>query len=408
MMWSIFAEILPLVKKHLQSFTSMLKQADLLVVGAGILGTGHALQALRSGYSVILSEKDNAPQEATVRNFGQAVISGLSRGKWKQYGLDSLALYQEIQAEFDLGIRNNGTYYIASNADELQLIEELYAINVQDNYRCQLLNKAECLQRFATLRPEYCLAALYFPLELSIEPRTMIHRLLVYLQKKYPDTFQYLPNTSICACTPVNGGAMAETTKGEKLKASKIIICSGSEFRLLYPEIFRNSKLVVSKLQMMQTYPLPGVHLPGNILTGLSIRRYESFQQCPSWAKKDDAVYDPKLLDYGIHILFKQALDGSIIIGDSHEYAPASAVDQLGFDVHTEINELMLNEAQRILQLPNWRMQKYWNGFYSQVKGADMFHLQVDENIQILTGIGGKGMTSGLGLAGHNITQTFA
>ena len=45
--------------------------------------------------------------------------------------LKSLKLYQEIQAEFDLGIRNNGSYYIASNADELQLIEELYDINIQ-------------------------------------------------------------------------------------------------------------------------------------------------------------------------------------------------------------------------------------------------------------------------------------
>jgi len=386
----------------------MVKQADLLVVGAGILGTGHALQALLKGYSVILTEQDNAPQEATVRNFGQAVSSGLTAGKWQQYGLDSLQIFKRIQAEFDLGIRNNGSYYIASNADELQLIEELYAINQQNGYECQILSKADCLQRFAPLREDYVLAALYFPLEVSIEPRVMIHRLLAYLQLKYPDTFTYLPNTPIVGCSSVNGKAIAESTKGEQFQASKIIICSGREFRMLYPEVYRNSDLVVSKLQMMQTFPMPEVSLPGNILTGLSIRRYESFEQCPSWSSKDNSVYKQELFDHGIHILFKQAIDGSIIIGDSHEYAPAAEIDRLGFDVNHEINDLIIEEAKRIVNLPDWRIQKSWNGYYAQVKNGDLFHHHIDENIQIVTGIGGKGMTSGLGLAGANIKQTFA
>jgi FAD dependent oxidoreductase TIGR03364 len=343
-----------------------------------------------------------------VRNFGQAVSSGLTAGKWQQYGLDTLQLYKGIQAEFDLGIRNNGSYYIASNADELQLIEELYAINQQNGYECHILSKADCLQRFAPLREDYCLAALYFPLEVSIEPRVMIHRLLAYLQLKYPDTFTYLPNTPIIGCASVNGKAIAESTKGEQFQTGKIIICSGREFRMLYPEVYRNSDLVVSKLQMMQTFPMPEVSLPGNILTGLSIRRYESFEQCPSWSSKDNSVYKQELFDHGIHILFKQAIDGSIIIGDSHEYAPAAEIDRLGFDVNHEINELILEEAKRIVNLPDWRIQKSWNGYYAQVKNGDLFHHHIDENIQIVTGIGGKGMTSGLGLAGANIKQTFA
>jgi len=388
----------------------MLKQADLLVVGAGILGAGHALQALKRGYTVILTEKDQAPQEATVRNFGQAVPSGLSAGKWFEYGVESLRLYQSIQAEYDLGIRNNGSYYIASNTGELQLIEELYQISQgfgYAQYPCQWLNKAECLARLAPLQEDYCLAALYFPLELSIEPRTMIHRLLDYLQKKYPDTFTYLPNTPIVACTSAQGKASAESSNGWTFEVEKVIICSGREFRLLYPDLFSQSNLVVSKLQMLQTRPMPEVKLAGNILTGLSIRRYESFQQCPSWASKDDDVYDQALLDYGIHILFKQAIDGSIIIGDSHEYAPAADADQLGFDINQDINDLILNEAKRIMNLPDWRIQKCWNGYYAQTKGADLFHHHIDDHIQIVTGIGGKGMSSGLGLAGAIIQQTW-
>ncbi|MGI9459159.1 MAG: FAD-dependent oxidoreductase, partial [Pirellulales bacterium] len=59
--------------------------ADLLVVGGGVLGAFHAYHAMQRGLTVILLEKDAAPVGATVRNFGQVVPSGLDQ-HWQQYG----------------------------------------------------------------------------------------------------------------------------------------------------------------------------------------------------------------------------------------------------------------------------------------------------------------------------------
>lgn len=94
-----------------------MKAFDLVVVGAGILGTSHALQAARLGKRVALLEKDNRPEGATVRNFGQVVPSGLS-GRWYEYGLRSVEIYKEIQKEFDLTVRAQGSVYVASDAEE--------------------------------------------------------------------------------------------------------------------------------------------------------------------------------------------------------------------------------------------------------------------------------------------------
>ena len=51
-----------------------------VVVGAGILGTTHALFALARGARVVHLERDLVPQGATVRNFGLVWVSGRASG----------------------------------------------------------------------------------------------------------------------------------------------------------------------------------------------------------------------------------------------------------------------------------------------------------------------------------------
>ena len=137
-----------------------MRQADLLIVGAGVLGTFHALHALQRGYSVILLEKDAAPQDATVRNFGMVVPSGLPQGQWQQYGIESTRLYTSIQAQFDIGVRQQGSLYIASDQDDLGLLEELYEINQHNDYPSLLLSQDACLATYPALQRSYCVGGL--------------------------------------------------------------------------------------------------------------------------------------------------------------------------------------------------------------------------------------------------------
>ncbi|WP_417786144.1 TIGR03364 family FAD-dependent oxidoreductase [Tenacibaculum sp.] len=378
---------------------------DLIVVGGGVLGTFHAYHAAKKGLSVAILEKDNKPQGATVRNFGQVVPSGMNQ-KWQNYGRESLAIYKSIQEQFDVSIRQNGTVYIASNEEEVQLIEELHQINKNNSYTSQLLTKEQCLDKYAGLRSDYCKAGLFFPEEVTVEPRVMILRLHEFMKKELNVTIHY--NTNVIATNNVNGGVSVLTSNSEELLASKVIICNGSDFKTLYPSIYNESDLIVSKLQMMQTKPQKNYQLDGSILTGLTIRRYEAFEECASWntikAKEDPNSFEKK---YGVHILFKQATDGSVILGDSHEYATAKNIDDLGFDLNEDIDNFMIQEAKKIIDLPTYEIQHRWAGFYSQCKTKDLFEYSVGENIHIVTGIGGKGMTGSAGFSKESINKLF-
>lgn len=377
---------------------------DITLVGSGVLGAFHAYHALQKGLTVCLTEKDSRPVAASVRNFGQAVPSGLSSA-WHPWGRRGVDIYRAIQQEFDITVRQNGSVYIASDDAEQQLLHELRVRMSEKDYPCELLTATKCLQRWPSLRASYVREGLFFPLDASLEPDRMIHRLIAYLKLKFPGRFHYRPNTLVIRVERKGAAVEFTTSSGESWQAQRALICSGVEFRLLFPEYFRDSGLVTVKLQMMQTVPLSDVTLHGNILTGLTIRRYESFRECPSFAKLETPDHLGELMAWGIHILFKQALDGSVILGDSHEYAPCTQPEQLSFALRQNIQNLILKEAAKIVNFDVFALQTAWAGFYSQHPDKDIVLLDVDDRIRICTGIGGKGMTSSAGFAEHHLHQ---
>lgn len=378
---------------------------DLIVIGGGVLGTFHAYHALNRGLTVAVIEKNKKPVGATTQNFGQVVPSGMNT-KWQAYGRESLKFYKEIQNKFDISVRQNGSVYLASNDEEVQLLEELNQINKSNDYASELLNKTQCLKKYPGLKSSYVRAGLFFPDEVTVEPRTMIHRLHDFMVENMG--LALFSNTAIMSCESTTSGVQLTSASGTTFHSKKVIICNGNDFKYLYPELFFKSDLEVSKLQMLQTKPQINYKLPGSLLTGLSIRRYEAFYECPSFKSIKEKESKTSLeKKWGVHILFKQAADGSVILGDSHQYADAKDIDDLGFDLNMEIDAFMIQEAKKIIDLPNYTIQNRWYGMYCQSKSKDVFQTTIDSNIHIVTGIGGKGMTGSAGFSKENISKIF-
>ncbi len=382
------------------------KKYDLIVVGAGVLGTFHTYHAAASGKKVLHIEKDQYPINATVQNFGQVVPSGMP-ANWFQYGVYSTQLYNQIQSQFDISIRKNGSIYIASDDEEQNLIHELKAVMDSRGYEAHLLTQQKCIEKWPALKASYCREGLFFPQEVSAEPSAMIHRLIEYCSTKFPN-LTYKPSTTIINCDISGDEVHVVTHRSEVFVADKVIICNGGEFKILFPDLFRDSGIEISKLQMLRTMPLPHVGLEGNILTGLTIRRYESFTECPSFSALKTPEHLKELKRWGIHILFKKAQDGSIIIGDSHEYAGVNDMDDLGFELKQHINQLMFKEAQKIVLFDVTDIASTWAGFYAQHPEKDIIEIDIENKIHIRTAIGGKGMTSSAGYAEKSIQKLFS
>ena len=115
------------------------------------------------------------------------------------------------------------------------------------------------MAKYPGLRTDYVKAGLFFPEEVTVEPRTMIHRLQAYLVQE--KGLKLLTYQQVIHCSVQNGKAEVLTSFGNKLLAHNVIICNGSEFKTLYPELFAQSDMEVTKLQMLQTVPQPSDYI---------------------------------------------------------------------------------------------------------------------------------------------------
>ncbi|HXZ03904.1 MAG TPA: FAD-dependent oxidoreductase, partial [Ktedonobacteraceae bacterium] len=187
--------------------------------------------------------------------------------------------------------------------------------------------------------------------------------------------------------------------------SDQVFVCCGADYRTLFPEYFRASGLRICKLQMMQTEPQPKYTLPHAILSGLSIRRYPAFKSTPSYSFLEVEPVDERIRSHGIHLLFKQTADGSVIIGDSHEYSAFQDAHTSQEYTNCYINETILQYGQQMLALPSWQIKTMWNGYYLIHPEQEIYTETINDRIHIVTGIAGKGMSTGPGFAQKHIAS---
>lgn len=380
------------------------RKYDLIIVGGGVIGTFCAYHALRKKKSVLLIEKDEQPFEASFRNFGQAVPSGQALDTWFEYGRKSLRIYEDLQDEVDISFVKNGSWYIASDDQEMTLLEEMSVLCKERNYPNRLYSGLETREINPHVKKEYVKGGLFFPNEASLNPLIMVHRVRDFLISSMG--LHYQNQCTIVGIEKKRGIAMLTSAQKQTFWGDKVILANGRDTQFLLPEHYPSNQLQISKLQMLRLAPQKKL-LKANILTGLTIRRYDSFKSCPSFAKLTTSAAQKTLQEKGIHILFKQAADGSIILGDSHEYVDAHKQANLGFEISTEINEMMLAEAKRIIDLEDWTVDSTWAGYYLQSKDQDVYTQVVDDVIHIINGIGGKGMTTSPGFTSSYINSLY-
>ena len=384
----------------------MAKTWDVLVVGAGIVGTFHAYFAAQRGLRTLLVERDPAPRQATVRNFG-IVGSGTIAppGEWDLFARRTNELYRQLAAASaeDLTIRSTGALYVVETGLEDQVIREFADRAPGLGKRAQYLSAAEVLQAHPFVDPGYARGGLFFPDDLSVDPRRFIHLLLAQLCQR--DALHFKPASCIVDIAATAAGCVARASDGTQHHCDRAIICSGTEYRLLFPGFFEESGLEICKIDLLRTRPQTQVKLPHPILSGLSVRRYPGFEVCPSHAALRATRIDPELDKWDIHLLFKQAEDGSVFVGDSHEYFSLGGPAAIGFDLHAAAHEAILAYGKRMIHLDDWSTAQSWAGYVMRHPRQNVVAQQVAPGVHVALGIAGRGITTAPGFAEANMAR---
>jgi len=371
-------------------------RADVAIVGAGILGLGHAYAAAKAGQRVVVFERSQRASGASVRNFGMIWPIGQPAGELLQLALRSREIWHEILRDSGLPFHDTGSLHLTYRPDEAAVAHEFAAIAPALGYRCEWLTAGAVLERSHAVEPESLIGGLWSETELTVDPRRILAELPRFLTERYGVQFVF--------GTPVRLIAPPDLeTANSRWQADRFIVCSGEDFETLYPEHFAASGLTRCKLQMLRTAPQPhSWRLGPSLAAGLTLRFYPAFRVCTTLPALKQRITEenPELDRWGIHALVSQTADGALTLGDSHEYGLAVDV----FD-KTEIDQLIMAYTQRFLRAPSLEIAERWHGVYAKHPDKALVTMEPENSVRIVASPGGSGMTLSMGLGERTIRE---
>lgn len=371
---------------------------EIAVVGAGIVGLAHALAAARRGHRVTVFERSERAVGASIRNFGMVWPIGQPPGPLRDRAMLSRQIWMDMATKGDFFYDPVGSLHLAYHPDELAVMEEFVALAQPTGYAVQMLTAEEAAAKSQAAVTTGLLGALWSETEVIVDAREAIATLPQVLQAAFNIEFRF-------GATVTAIDSPQFTVNGETWTADHIFVCSGADFETLYPDLYQNSGITKSKLQMMRTSPQPqGYRIGPALCGGLTLTHYAAFADCPSLPVLKQRIQAelPFAVDWHIHVMMSQNGLGELILGDSHEYA-------LTFDPfdRTDINQFVLNYLRGFAQVPCLDIAATWHGIYAKLPGKTEFVAHPAPGVTLVNGLSGAGMTLSFGLAEEVMTTVL-
>jgi FAD dependent oxidoreductase TIGR03364 len=370
-----------------------------VIVGGGVLGLMHAVQARSRGLDVVHLEREAGPRGASVRNFGLVWVSGRSAGPELALAQRARTLWQELGERVPAtGFRPHGSLTLAADDTELAVLKEAAAMPDAAEREFELLDPAAVTQLNPALRGEFA-GGLLCRRDAIVEPRLVPAALREYLLAGQATGagYDWLPGREAVEVAP---HAVRDHT-GRWHRGDLVVLCTGAAHTgIAGPHLagYERSPVRRVRLQMLQTEPLAD-RLTTAVADGDSLRYYPAYD-LPGLARLGPQV--PVAAAAAAQLLMVQRLDGGLTIGDTHSYE-----EPFDFDVDEVPYDHLRARAAQLLGVPLPPTRRRWAGVYSQVVpgSADLYHRsQVAPGVVLVTGPGGRGMTCSPAIA----EQTFA
>ena len=373
--------------------------ARVVIVGAGIIGTMHAVLARRAGWHVTHIDADVEPRSASVRNFGLVWVSGRAEGDELALALRARELWGEIALDAPgVGLRADGSVLVVQQPEELAVLEQVMARDDADARGFELLDPARVREVNPAIRG-HVLAGLHCTTDAVVEPRVALPALRAWLESGDGDTARDYTFHGGRIAVEIGPGYVVDHT-GERHRAEVVIVCPGAERHGPIAELLQGAPVRRVQLQMMQTAPLDEP-LTTSIADGDSLRYYPAFA-VPALA--DLPPQAPVAAEHHMQLLISQRAGGELTVGDTHAYDEPFdfATDEAPYD-H------LAARAESILGRPLPPVVRRWTGAYSQCLDESICHRrQARPGVWVVTGPGGRGMTLSPAIAEQTLTEIGA
>ncbi|MET7423007.1 TIGR03364 family FAD-dependent oxidoreductase [Dactylosporangium sp. NPDC005555] len=362
---------------------------DLAVVGAGIVGLGHAAAAHERGLRVVVVERATGVHGASVRNFGHACITAQT-GQAREYAERSRELWLRYARRAGFWASESGTVVVARAADELAVLEQWR----DTEPGITMLRPAEVTDRAPVTG---AVGGGWLPRDLQVDPR-----------QAAPALARHLADAGVgfrwrTSALGVDGGVL-HTSRGP-IRAAAVVVAVGHDVDQLYPDVAEAAEVVRCGLDMLLVAPaaLPAP-LRAPLMTGWSLLRYSGSNATPAAAALRERLRAerPDLYALDLNQMYTQRPDGTLVVGDTHYRGSAIAPFQAesSFDALAGVTR----ELFGVDRLP---VLQRWQGVYASAPQEFLVAAPAD-GVRVVSVTTGIGMTTGLGLGDAIIADLFS
>lgn len=352
-----------------------------IVVGGGILGTLHAVEAVDRGWEVVQLDLDPEPQYATVRNVGTIRIGACAPGLELDLARRARARWRDLSARAPgIGFRADGSITVATDPTHLEVFDEVLARDDAAEREVQFL-PAAVVRILNPVIGGAQLGGLFCRLDAVIEPRLALPALRDQLLAG--EAYRFLGGRQVWE---VDAGRVVDTT-GRVHQADFVVICPGARRSALATMVTARAPLRRVRLQMLQTAPL-GERMTTVVADGDTIRYAPGFD-VPARARLP--VPEPVVSEFRIEVLCSQRASGALTIGDTHDDE-----EPFGFDLAERPYRYMVRRMESLLGRPLPPVVRRWEGIYPECTDDRIWYREtVDEGVLVVTGAGDRGVTLG-------------
>ena len=367
-------------------------RADVVVVGAGIVGLGAAFAALERGRSVIVIDRASEISGASVRNFGHLCFTPQS-GVAREFATTSREIWLRLARKAGFWIDECGTLVAARHDDEMHLLREFSErrapLALTDHTEVELLSAAD-IERRASLPAGSTVGGAFLPRDLQVNPREAAPAIRRYLESR---GVEFRMRTT---AGRIDSGRV-ETSRGT-IDAGLVVVAVNHDIDQLFPELAERHGVIRCGLDMMRVDADLPTPLDAPLLTGWSLIRYSAFTgTAASAAVRARLTSDrPDLAALDLNQMYTQLPDGSLIVGDSHwkgetipPFQPESA------------SNAFLAEFETLFERSPEVVER-WQGVYATAPEEFLVE-QVLPGVLVTVVTTGIGMTTGLGVAEHSV-----
>jgi glycine/D-amino acid oxidase-like deaminating enzyme len=287
----------------------MAHHTDVLVIGAGVIGTAVAYNLAKEGIEVLVVERDGIGEGTSGACDGFVILQSKSPGIHLELAMESAKLYTNLaeELEYHIHYKRPGGLILIETPEQLAVMREVVAKQKRSGLEVELIGGDEARKLEPTLSANV-IAAAYSTLDGHVNP---IYATIGYAQAAQKLGVEFWKKCPVTAIEVKDGRIDKVITPRGEIKARWVVNACGAWAPAIGAMVGLEIPIIPRRGQTLVTETLAPV-----MEKVLLCARYIAIKHNPDIIK---STTDPSL-KLGIGLSLEQTDTGNILLGNNREF----------------------------------------------------------------------------------------